>query len=159
PSQFACLPRTHPLSRELNPMAFVAGRPYMDLSAYFTLPGIAWHLGSLESADSTKGAAVVAMAKTGRLRPLPLSVFARLSLYSAYARLSLRSVLWLLRLQTPVNVLQAYRDRTAELRVLVRQPIDQVPCAVLLRDLYERFDSQDEPASNCLGQHECAIFI
>src|SRR5205807_7874705 len=74
-SQFAGLSRTHPLSRALNPMAFVEGRPYMDLSAYFTLPGIAWHLGSLESADNTKGAAVAAMAKNGRLRLVPLSVF------------------------------------------------------------------------------------
>src|SRR5205823_1396156 len=139
-SQFAGLPRTHRLPRELNPMAFVAGRPYMDLSAYFTLPGIAWHPGSLESADRTKGAAVLALAKTGRLRPLSLSFSAHLSLYTAYARLSLRSAMWLLRLQTPVKLLQAYRDRTEELRILVRQPVDQ-DSAALLRDLDERFYS------------------
>jgi phosphohistidine swiveling domain-containing protein len=158
-SQFAGLPRTHPLSRQLNPMAFVAGRPYMDLSAYFTLPGIAWHLGSLESADRTKGAAVVALAKTGQLRPLPLSVFARLSLYTAYARLSLRSALWLLRLQTPVNLLQAYRDRTAELRVLARQPVDQVPSAALLRDLDERISDTGDPTSNALRHLSIAFFL
>jgi phosphohistidine swiveling domain-containing protein len=158
-SQFAGLPRTHPLSRELNPMAFVAGRPYMDLSAYITLPGIAWHLGSLESADRTKGAAVVALAKTGRLRPLPLPFAARLSLYTAYARFSLRSAMWLLRLQTPVNLLQAYRDRTEELRVLVRQPVDQVPSTALLRDLDERFYNTGDPTSNALRHLGVAFFL
>jgi phosphohistidine swiveling domain-containing protein len=158
-SQFAGLPRTHPLSRELNPMAFVAGRPYMDLSAYITLPGIAWHLGSLESADRTKGAAVVALAKTGRLRALPLPFAARLSLYMAYARFSLRSAMWLRRLQTPVNLLQTYRDRTEELRVLVRQPIDHVPSATLLRDLDERFYNTGDPTSDALRHLGVAFFL
>src|SRR5439155_2903709 len=158
-SQFAGLPRTHPLPRELNPMAFVAGRPYMDLSAYITLPGIAWHLGSLESADSTKGAAVLALAKSGRLRPLPLPFSARLSLHAAYARLSLRSAVWLLRLQTPVKLLQAYRDRTEELRVLVRQPVDQAPSAALLQALDERFYNTGDPTSNALRHLSVAFFL
>src|SRR5206468_68498 len=138
---------------------FVAGRPYMDLSAYFTLPGIAWHPGSLESADRTKGAAVLALAKTGRLRPLSLSFSAHLSLYTAYARLSLRSAMWLLRLQTPVKLLQAYRDRTEELRILVRQPVDQESSAALLRDLDERFYSPADPTSNALRHLGVAFFL
>src|SRR5205823_1479536 len=158
-SQFAGLPRMHPLSRQLSPMAFVAGRPYMDLSAYLTLPGIAWHLGSLESADRTKGAAVLALAKTGRLRPLPLSFSARLSLYTAYARLRPRSAMSLLRLQTPVKLLQAYRDRTAELRILVRQPVDQESSAALLRDLDARFYSPADPTSNALRHLGVAFFL
>jgi phosphohistidine swiveling domain-containing protein len=134
-SQFGGLPRLHSLARELNPIAFVAGRPYMDLSAYITLPGVARHLGSLESADQKKGAAVVAIAKAGRLRPLPLPLTSRCVLYIAYAFSSVRSATWLFRVHRPVKLVQAYRDRTEQLRAVVRQPLDHTPSDILLQDL------------------------
>jgi phosphohistidine swiveling domain-containing protein len=134
-SQFGGLPRAHSLARELNPMAFVAGRPYMDLSAYITLPGVARHLGSLESADQKKGAAVLAVAMAGRLRPFPLPLTSRWVLYVAYAFSSVRSAAWLFRVKRPVQLVQAYRDRTEQLRAVVRQPLDHKPSDILLQDL------------------------
>ncbi len=149
-SQFGGLPRAHPLAREINPMAFVAGRPYMDLSAYMTLPGVARHLGSLESADQTKGAAVIALAKAGRLTPVPLAWASRWSLYAAYALSSVRSAAWLLQKERPVKLVQAYRDRAEQLRVLVRQPLGHISPVTLLQDLEQYAYTKGDVTTNAL---------
>ena len=158
-SQFAGLPRAHPLARELNPMAFVAGRPYIDLSAYIALPGIARHLDSMQSADRTKGAAVLALAKAGRLAPLPLPLHSRLTLNWAYASYSLRSAGWLLRQETPVRLLQAYRAHTDIWRTLVRQPVGDVASATLLRDLDEGFYAAEDVTRDALRHLSVTFFL
>src|SRR5438445_6918001 len=88
--QVAGLSRNDPLVLDLNPMAFVAGRPYMDLSAYINLPGIAYQLHMLEAVDRAKGRVIAALARAKRLNPVPISVTALLKLHVAYFRLPLR---------------------------------------------------------------------
>jgi phosphohistidine swiveling domain-containing protein len=157
-SQFGGLPRAHPLAREINPMAFVAGRPYMDLSAYMTLPGVARHLGSLESADQTKGAAVVAIAKAGRLQALPLPLTSRWLLSVAYAFSSLRSAAWLLQRERPVKLVQAYRDRAEQLRAVARQSLGHKSAGTLLQDLDQHAYTRDDVTTDAL-RHLGVAFV
>ena len=131
----------------------------MDLSAYVALPGIARHLDSMQSADRAKGAVVLALAKAGGLRPLPLPLLVRLSLEWAYASLSLRSAWWLLWQETPVRLLLAYRDRTNALRTLVRQRIDNKSSAALLQDLDELFYTPADPTRDALRHLSLAFFL
>src|SRR5438132_6313823 len=77
--QVAGLSRSDPLVFDLNPIAFVAGRPYMDLSAYINLPAISHQLDVLEAVDQVKGKAIGDLARAGRLNPVPVSVAARLT--------------------------------------------------------------------------------
>src|SRR5207253_8681540 len=65
-AQVAGLSRNDPLVLDLNPMAFVAGRPYMDLSAYINLPSIAYQLHLLEAVDRSKGRAIAELARAKR---------------------------------------------------------------------------------------------
>ncbi len=157
-SQFGGLPRAHSLAREINPMAFVAGRPYMDLCAYITLPGVARHLRSLESADQIKGAAVAAVAKAGRLRALPLPLTSRWLLSVAYALSSARSAAWLLRRERPVKLVQAYRDRAEQLRAIVRQPLGHKPSVILLQDLDEHAYTTGDVTTDAL-RHLSVAFV
>src|SRR5207237_10858637 len=50
-SQFAGLARTDPLVLDLNPLAFVAGRPYMDLSVCLNTPPLGYPLPEMEAVD------------------------------------------------------------------------------------------------------------
>src|SRR2546426_664715 len=102
--QVAGLSHSDPLVLDLNPMAFVAGRPFMDLSAYINLPSIAYQLHLLEAVDRSKGRAIAELARAKRLNPVPIPVTARLTLHLAYARMGLRSLRWLLRRRTPVSL-------------------------------------------------------
>src|SRR3989449_9104772 len=91
-SQFAGLPRTDPLVLDLNPIAFVAGRSYMDLSVYLNMPAVRYHLDSLEAVDQAKGHAIIALVRAGRLLPVPIPPQARARLHLAYVRMGLRSL-------------------------------------------------------------------
>ena len=149
-AQMAGLRPSDPIVRQLNPMAFVAGRPYMDLSAYLAIPAIARHLDSFESADQAKGAMVITLARTGRLRPVALPSASRLALYWAYAWLGLRSLGWLIRRRTPVLLLEAYRAKAQALRALLEEPMEQKPSDHLLRELDSRFVDHHDPTSDGL---------
>src|SRR5207302_11253793 len=70
-AQVAGLSRNDPLVLDLNPVAFVAGRPYMDLPAYINLPSIAYQPHLLEAVDRSKGRAIAALAPAKRLTPPP----------------------------------------------------------------------------------------
>ncbi len=148
--QVAGLSRNDPLVLDLNPIAFVAGRPYMDLSAYINLPGIAYQLHMLEAVDQTKGKAIADLARTGRLNPVPIPFTARLTLHLAYARMGLRSLWWLFRRRTPVDLREAYARTTERLRALVRRPLDQDSPSVLLADLNREFDDETDPTKDGL---------
>ncbi len=157
--QIAGLSRSDPLVLDLNPIAFVAGRPYMDLSAYVNLPAIAYHLDTLEAADEAKGKAVVSLARAGRLHPIPLSFTERLRLHLAYARLGLRSLKWLIRRRTPVDLLAAYERTTGRLRELVRRPLDGEPADALLADLDLEFKDESDPTKDGLRHLGLAFFL
>ena len=158
-AQFAGLPRGHPLVLALNPMAFVAGRPYMDLSAYVTIPALGLNLRSFESVDQTKGASIVALAQAGRLRPLPIPLAARLTLFRAYVYLSLRSLVRLLRTQTPVALLKAYRKKADDMRRLMDEPVAEQSSAELLRALDQRFQDEREATNDGLQHLSLAMVL
>src|SRR2546426_4782908 len=124
--QVAGLSRSDPLVLDLNPMAFVAGRPFMDLSAYINLPSIAYQLHLLEAVDRSKGRAIAELARAKRLNPVPIPVTARLTLHLAYVRMGLCSLRWLLRRRTPVD---RSEEHTSEL---------QSPCNLVCRLLLEK---------------------
>lgn len=157
--QIGGLSRSDPLVLDLNPIAFVAGRPYMDLSAYLNLPAIAYHLDTLEAADEAKGKAVVALVRAGRLLPIPLSFTERLRLHFAYARLGLRSLGWLIRLQTPVDLLDAYAHTTDRLREVVHRPLEGDSANALLADLDREFNNESDPTKNGLRHLGLAFFL
>ncbi len=148
--QVAGLSRHDPLVLDLNPMAFVAGRPYMDLSAYINLPGIAYHLDVLEAVDRTKGRAIADLARANRLHPVPIPLLARITLYLAYARMGLRSLWWLYNRHTPVDLRDAYARATERLRELVHRPLDKDSPSVLLADLNREFDDETDPTTDGL---------
>ncbi|HZC67365.1 MAG TPA: PEP-utilizing enzyme [Nitrospirales bacterium] len=158
-SQFAGLPRTDPLVRDLNPIAFVAGRSYMDLSVYLNMPAVRYHLESLEAVDHVKGKAVIALVRTGRLRPVPIPLWARVRLHLAYVRMSLRSLGWLLRRRTPVKLLAAYARRTDRLRELARRPVEQESPATLLAEMEEWLEHEDDPTREGLRHLGVAMFL
>src|SRR2546428_14077771 len=93
----AGLSRSEPLFLDLNPMAFAAGRPYMDLSAYINLPSIAYQLHLLEAVDRRKGRAIAELARAKRLNRVPIPLTARPTLHLAHLRLGLRSLRGVLR--------------------------------------------------------------
>ena len=132
-AQVAGLSRKDPLIMDLNPMAFVAGRPYMDLSAYINLPGISHQLAVLEAIDRTKGQAILELVRTHNLKAVPISFFAKLKLHAAYAWLGLKTLGWLLHRRTPVDLRHAYGRTTERLRQLVHQPLTGVPCPIARR--------------------------
>ena len=148
--QVAGLSRHDPLVHGLNPIAFVAGRPYMDLSAYINIPGIAYHLDVLEAVDQTKGKAIADLVRAGRLHPIPISLGAHITLHLAYARMGLRSLWWLVRLRTPTELRDAYAHTTERLRVLIRRPLDKDSLPVLLTDLNREFDDESDPTTDGL---------
>ncbi len=157
--QIAGLNRGDPLVLDLNPMAFVAGRPYMDLSAYINLPGIAYQLDVLEAVDWSKGRAIADLARAKRLNPVPISVTARLRLYLAYARMGLRSLRWLLRRRTPVALRDAYARTTERLRTLVRHPLDRDAPSVLLAELDREFTDETDATNDGLRHLGLAMFL
>lgn len=157
--QVAGLSRHDPLVLDLNPIAFVAGRPYMDLSAYINLPGIAYQLHVLEAVDRTKGAVIAELARAKKLNPVPISLIAKLTLHLAYARMGLRSLWWLLRRRTPVDLRDAYARTTERLRELVRRPLDGDSPAVLLADLTREFDDESDPTKDGLRHLGLSMFL
>jgi phosphohistidine swiveling domain-containing protein len=158
-SQFAGLSRDHPLVSALNPMAFVAGRPYMDLSAYVTIPALRLNLRSFESVDQTKGASIVALAQAGRLCPLPIRFAARLTLYRAYVQVSLRAVARLLGTRTPVALLRSYRMKADDMRRLLDEPVAEQSSAGLLRELDKRFQDERDATSDGLQHLSLAMVL
>ncbi len=148
--QVAGLSRHDPLVLDLNPIAFVAGRPYMDLSAYINIPGIANHLDVLEAVDQTKGKVIADLARDGKLNPVPIPFSDRIKLHFAYARMGLRSLGWLFRRRTPDNLREAYSRTTDRLRELVRRPLDQDSPSVLLVGLNREFDDESDPTKDGL---------
>src|SRR2546427_4137149 len=157
--QVAGLSRSDPLVLDLNPMAFVAGRPYMDLSAYINLPSIAYQLHLLEAVDRSKGRAIAELARAKRLNRVPIPVTARLRLHLAYVRMGLRSLRWLLRRRTPVELRDAYARTTERLRALVRRPLDRDEPSVLLRDLDREFTDESDPTKDGLRHLGLAMFL
>jgi len=157
--QFAGLPRTDPLVLDLNPIAFVAGRSYMDLSVYLNMPAVRYHLESLEAVDQAKGQAIIALVRAGRLRPMPIPFSARVRLHLAYVRMSLRSLGWLLRRRTPVKLLAAYARRTDCLRELARHPVEQGSPATLLIEMEEWLEHEDDPTREGLRHLGVAMFL
>ncbi len=158
-SQLAGLPRTDPLVLELNPIAFVAGRSYLDLSAYLNLPAVRYHLDGLEAVDQAKGHAIIALVRAGRLRPIPIPLGARARLHFAYVRMGLRSLGWLLRRRTPVQLLAAYQSRTERLRELTRRPLEQGPSAALLTKMEGWVEHEDDPTREGLRHLSVAMFL
>jgi phosphohistidine swiveling domain-containing protein len=158
-SQFAGLPRGHRLSRELNPIAFVAGRPYMDLCAYVSIPAIASSMHSLESADQAKGSAVVGLAREGRLRPLHIPFLDRVLLYASYMVLGVRTLGWLLNRKTPVRLLTAYRATGEELRRLLQQPIQAQAPHVLLRNIDQSIWPKNNVTNEALRHLSVAFLL
>ena len=157
--QVAGLSRHDPLVHDLNPIAFVAGRPYMDLSAYINIPGIAYHLDVLEAVDRTKGKAIADLVRAGRLHPVPISLGAQIKLHLAYTRMGLRSLWWLFRLRTPVDLRTAYARTTERLRELIRRPLDKDSPSVLLTDLNREFDDESDPTTDGLRHLGLAMFL
>jgi phosphohistidine swiveling domain-containing protein len=157
--QVAGLSRSDPLVLDLNPMAFVAGRPFMDLSAYINLPSIAYQLHLLEAVDRSKGRAIAELARAKRLNPVPIPVTARLTLHLAYVRMGLCSLRWLLRRRTPVDLRDAYTRTTERLRALVRRPLDRDDPSVLLRDLDREFTDESDPTKDGLRHLGLAMFL
>jgi len=157
--QVAGLSRNDPLVLDLNPIAFVAGRPYMDLSAYINLPGIAYQLHMLEAVDQTKGKAIADLARAGRLNPVPIPLTARLTLHLAYSRMGLRSLWWMLSRRTPIDLRKAYARMTERLRSLVRRPLDQDSPSVLLADLDCEFNDESDPTKDGLQHLGLAMFL
>lgn len=158
-AQVAGLSRKDPLIMDLNPMAFVAGRPYMDLSAYINLPGISYHLAVLEAVDETKGKAILELIQANRLKPVPISFFAKLKLHVAYAWLGLRSLGWLFHRRTPVDLRHAYARTTERLRQLVRRPLDKDSPALLLADLDHEFNDESDPTKDGIRHLGLAMFL
>ena len=157
--QVAGLSRHDPLVHDLNPIAFVAGRPYMDLSAYINLPAIAHQLDVLEAVDRTKGKAIADLARTKRLNPVSISFLAKLKLRLAYARMGLRSLWWLFRLRTPVRLRDAYARTSERLREVVRRPLDKDSPPALLKDLNREFDDESDPTTDGLRHLGLAMFL
>ena len=157
--QVAGLSRHDPLVHDLNPIAFVAGRPYMDLSAYINLPAIAHQLHVLEAVDRTKGKAIADLVRAGRLHPIPIAPGAHIKLHFAYARMGLRSLWWLVRLRTPGDLRNAYARTTERLRELVRRPLDQDSPSVLLTNLNREFDEESDPTTDGLRHLGLAMFL
>jgi len=157
--QVAGLSRHDPLVHDLNPIAFVAGRPYMDLSAYINLPAIAHQLHVLEAVDRTKGKAIADLVRAGRLHPIPIAPGAHIKLHFAYARMGLRSLWWLVRLRTPGDLRDAYARTTERLRELVRRPLDQDSPSVLLTNLNREFDEESDPTTDGLRHLGLAMFL
>ncbi|TLY22462.1 MAG: hypothetical protein E6K68_02875 [Nitrospirae bacterium] len=157
--QVGGLSRSDPLILDLNPMAFVAGRPYMDLSAYINLPSIAYQLHLLEAVDRSKGRAIAELARAKRLNPVRISAAARLTLHLAYFRMGLRSLWWLLRRRTPVNLRDAYTRTTERLRALVRRPLDRDASSVLLTNLDREFTDESDPTKDGLRHLGLAMFL
>lgn len=157
--QVAGLSRHDPLVHDLNPIAFVAGRPYMDLSAYINIPGIAYQLHVLEAVDRTKGKAIADLVRAGRLHPIPIALGAHIKLHLAYARMGLRSLWWLVRLRTPTELRDAYARTTERLRELVRRPLDKDSPSVLLADLNREFDDESDPTTDGLRHLGLAMFL
>ncbi len=157
--QVAGLSRSDPLVQDLNPIAFVAGRPYMDLSAYINLPGIAYQLHVLESVDRSKGKAVADLARAKKLNPIPISFIARIKLHLAYARMGIRSLRWLINRRIPVALRNAYARTTERLRELVRRPLDKDSPSVLLTDLDHQFDDESDPTKDGLRHLGLAMFL
>src|SRR2546427_4605341 len=157
--QVAGLSHSDPLVLDLNPMAFVAGRPFMDLSAYINLPSIAYQLHLLEAVDRSKGRAIAELARAKRLNPVPIPVTARLTLHLAYVRMGLCSLRWLLRRRTPVDLRDAYTRTTERLRALVRRPLDRDDPSVLLRDLDREFTDESDPTKDGLRHLGLAMFL
>jgi phosphohistidine swiveling domain-containing protein len=149
-AQMAGLRPGDPIARELNPMAFVAGRPYMDLSVYLTIPAIARHLDSFESVDQAKGAMVIRLVQSGRLRPVAIPPATRWTLYWAYAGLGFQSLRWLIGKRTPALLLEAYRAKADALRALLNEPMANKRSDELLGQLDSRFDDDPDPTSDGL---------
>ena len=148
--QVAGLSRHDPLVHDLNPIAFVAGRPYMDLSAYINLPAITHQLDVLEAVDRTKGKAIADLVRAKRLSPVPISFLAKLKLRLAYARMGLRSLWWLFRLRTPVRLRNAYARTSERLREVVHRPLDKDSPPALLKELNREFDDESDPTTDGL---------
>ena len=157
-AQLAGLRRHDPLLKAINPIAFVAGRPYMDLSAYFTIPAVRYNQDSLESADHAKGSIILSLARSKRLRPLPLPLYSRVRLHLAGARLGLQSVWWLLRLETPTALLAAYAQTADRLRRSLNEPLDASSPA-LLAELDRRWKEQGEPTDDGLRHLGLTFFL
>jgi len=157
--QVAGLSRHDPLVLDLNPLAFVAGRPYMDLSAYITLPVIAYQLSMLEAVDQIKGTALADMAQAGQLQPIPIALGARLRLHFAYARMGLRSLWWLCRLRTASDLREAYAATTDRWRETVHRPLNQDSPADLLADLTRAFDDETDPTTDGLRHLGLAMVL
>lgn len=157
--QVAGLSRHDPLVHDLNPIAFVAGRPYMDLSAYINIPGIAYQLHVLEAVDRTKGKAIADLVRAGRLHSISISLGAQIKLHLAYARMGLRLQWWLFRLRTPTELRDAYARTTERLRELIRRPLDKDSPSVLLADLNREFDDESDPTADGLQHLGLAMFL
>lgn len=157
--QVAGLSRQDPLVLDLNPIAFVAGRPYMDLSAYINLPAIAYQLHVLEAVDKIKGKAIADLARAKRLNPIPISFLARVKLHLAYARMGLRSLWWLFHSRTPVDLRNAYMRTTERLRQLVRRPLETDSPAALLTDLDREFHDESDSTKDGLRHLGLAMFL
>jgi phosphohistidine swiveling domain-containing protein len=158
-SQVAGLSRSDPLVLDLNPIAFVAGRPYMDLSAYINLPAISHRLDVMEAVDQTKGKVIADLIRARRLNPVPISFAARITLHLAYARMGLRSLWWLVRRRTPENLLGVYAHTTDRLREKVRRPLDRDSPSVLLADLDREFNDESDPTKDGLRHLGLAMFL
>lgn len=157
--QVAGLSRHDPLVLDLNPIAFVAGRPYMDLSAYINIPGIAYQLHMLEAVDQFKGKAIAELARAKKLNAVPIPFIATLKLHLAYARMGLRTLWWLFNRSTPVNLRNAYARTTERLRELVHRPLDQDPPSALLTDLDCEFNDESDPTKDGLRHLGLAMFL
>src|SRR5438552_7535074 len=158
-AQVAGLRRRDPLVLALNPIAFVAGRPYMDLSGYINLPGIAHQLGVFEAIDHSKGAVIVQMARAGTLHPLRISFFERVRLQLAYVRIILRAAWWLIRRRTPLELLDASARTTERLRTVVRRPLASDAPAILLGELDREFDDGLDATKDGLRPLALAMFL
>jgi pyruvate,water dikinase len=158
-SQVAGLSRSDPLVLDLNPIAFVAGRPYMDLSAYINLPAISHQLDVLEAVDQAKGKVIADLVRAKGLNPIPISFVARVTLHLAYARMGLRSLWWLVRRRTPEDLLGAYAHTTDRLRGLVHRPLDQESSAALLADLEREFNEESDPTKDGLRHLGLSMFL
>lgn len=157
--QVAGLSRHDPLVLDLNPLAFVAGRPYMDLSAYIALPAIAYQLWMFEAVDQLQGRALMDLAQAGRLAPIPMTLRARLRLHLAYVRMGLRSLGWLVNRRTPVALREAYTSTTDRLRRLIHRPLDQDAPAALLAEMTRELDDETDPTTDGLRHLGLAMVL
>jgi len=73
--------------------------------------------------------------------------------------MSLRSLGWLLRRRTPVQLFAAYARRTDRLRELARHPVEQESPATLLSEMEEWLEHEDDPTREGLRHLGVAMFL